>query len=157
VHKRSFDSKQDDGNEDKLRSRFQVERYERVDGRIYHPALYVGLKNPELTLGPMQPILGLGVGAFFMRDFKGDVSPAGSGGLVVPNFEIGNRTLYHATIFLRLDFDLATNFKLGVNFKHHLLLYNAGDDFLGNMENDTFGFDNLHYIFEPSFYFSIAF
>jgi len=147
----------ENGNRDILRSRYQVERHEKIGGTIYHPALYVGLKNPELKMGFLQPIIGLGFGAFFMRNYKGDVSPLGSGGLIVPDFEVANRTVYHATIFLRFDFDLAENFKLGFNLKNHILFYNSGDEFLGNMENDKFGMDNLHYIFEPSFYLSIAF
>ena len=142
---------------DRLKSRYQVEPYERAMGEMYHPALYVGLKNPELFWGSMQPILGLGFGAIMLKRYHGDVEPLGAGGLVVPGFEVADRTIYHATIFLRLDFDISDSFKLGFNFKNHILFYNSGDEFLGNMENGTFGLDNLHYAFEPSFYVSIAF
>jgi len=131
-----------------------------VLGDALHFTLDVGLKNPEIKAGILQPILGLGVGAFYLRDYdtgendQVHVSPANGGGTQPVAFT--NSWVAHGTIFLRLDFDIATHVKFGIDLRNYIIVY-ATKEFPGNMEPDKFRLDNLHYAFEPTVYFSVAF
>lgn len=130
-----------------------------LDGREVHLAFYLGLKNPELKLGIMQPIIGLGAGVFYLFNYNTEDSAQGSlpvagGGFAEVEFE--NSMIGHATLYLRFDFDISERVKFGVDLRHHVLLY-VTNEFLGNMEPDKFGLDNLYYAFEPIAYFSVTF
>ncbi|MHC4390204.1 MAG: hypothetical protein ACYTFT_07760 [Planctomycetota bacterium] len=127
-----------------------------IEGKLLHISTYVGLKNPELKAGPMQTILGLGLGTFGFLDYDGDTEISGganNGQQFVP-FE--NAWMLHASAFIRFDFDLAPHFKLGFDTKVHLPFYAYGDQ-VGDMLADEFDFNLTYMIVEPAIYFSIAF
>lgn len=139
-------------------------------GHEVHPALYVGLKNPEIRAGILQPILGLGFGAFYFHQYDTEDNKVGKAELPVLGFVDPARVhfrvawAWHVSAFLRFDFDVSEHVKFGINLKNHFLfLYRGGDDpqtggsLLGNMLQDKIKFDNIHYVFEPAAYFSISF
>lgn len=130
-----------------------------LDGQEVHLAFYIGLKNPELKLGIVQPILGLGAGAFYLTGYNTEDSsqgplPVAGGGTADVRFQ--NSMIAHATLFLRFDVEISERVKFGIDLKNHFLLY-VTNEFLGNMEPDKFGLDNVFYAFEPTLYFSICF
>lgn len=148
-----------------------------LEAHVLHPAVYLALKNPELEAGVLKPMIGFGVGAFYMHDSQYDktrnaillndgsvVQGANevSTGALIPIGErsgtrYGTSLLWHGSLFVRFDFDVAKHFKFGFNFKYHAIFY-AYRDRVGKLEPDTFAeSDTLVHVFEPSFYLSFAF
>lgn len=130
-----------------------------VPGKLIHLAGYLGLKNPELKFGPIQPVLGVGLGAFYLFDYdRSVIRVRDSGGqLVDVDFVPYEDTwLVHASLFLRFDVDLGERFAAGIDIKVHFPLYAAGDE-VGLMAPDEFDFSLRYTIFEPTLYFSVRF
>ncbi|HVY62963.1 MAG TPA: hypothetical protein VHF22_15000 [Planctomycetota bacterium] len=137
-----------------------------VQGLALHAAFYMGLKNPELKLGILQPIIGLGVGVWHLSGYDDDSLPIAGGGEAPVRFP--SQWVGHASIFLRLDFDISDHVKFGFNLKNHVIFYTTkgeatsagvtiGDAGPGNMLSGKTKLDNLHYAFEPDLYLSISF
>jgi hypothetical protein len=140
---------------------------EEISGYIIHPAFYVGYKNPELRAGPLQTIVGVGMGAFMFHDYQDTIrvgrpptttAPAAIS-QTIGTFPKDSEYVFHVSPYLRFEFDISDNFKIGFDLKLHFLLYSSAKkdevSVVNGMEGSKFSFD--HVIWEPGMYFAICF
>jgi hypothetical protein len=128
---------------------------ESTDTEMLGIAAYVSLKNPELNSEEdfFQFLPGLGAGVkYFTAPDDGEVADSGVEFDGDDVFE--DVMLIHASIVLRFELNFSKNFKMGIFFREHFVLYasEAVDD--EAFDEDGFGFGFIH---EPTIYFSICF
>jgi hypothetical protein len=124
-----------------------------TEGTFFQAGLYVGLLNPELQAGPIQAILGFGVGVMALMGYEEEVTAATQPPTEV-TLENEDTFLFHATAFLRVDFAPVEQFHLGIDLKVHFPFYANGDRVGEHLEGE---FDMVGIVFQPSVYFSVVF
>lgn len=133
-----------------------------IEGKLMHLSMYIALKDPALKFGPIQTMLGVGFGAFYLFNYGDrdilvkDPSVAGGVGIapIDPPFE--DTWVFHTSVLLRFDVDISEGVKFGFDTKVHFLNYAMGD-VVGDMLEEEFELSRKFTIIEPTLYFSICF